>query len=56
MPSPNTLPLEARRAAMSRLWDILLREPAGDEELREAQPYTRAAETSSSTASEGRCR
>ena len=31
MQSPSVLPLEARRAAWSRLWQILLREPSNDD-------------------------
>ncbi len=52
MPSPSALPLEARRAAWARLWQILLREPSNDEsEPREPEPGSECAETSEAATS-----
>jgi hypothetical protein len=46
MPSPSVLPLEARRAAWSRLWQVLLREPPNDVmEQHESEPNSERAET-----------
>ena len=46
MPTPSVLPLEARQAAWSRLWQILLREPLNDavEQLK-SEPHSESAET-----------
>ena len=50
MPSPSPLPLEARQAAWSRLWQVLLPEPANDEsEQQEAEPGSDSAETNEAT-------
>ena len=46
MPSPSVLPLEARRAAWSRLWQVLLREPPSDAaEQQESEHESAQAET-----------
>jgi hypothetical protein len=46
MPSPRALPLEARRAAWSRLWQVLLREPPSDAvEQQEFESDSEQAET-----------
>lgn len=37
MPSPSTLPLEARRAAWERLWNALL---SPEEDAEEAEPVS----------------
>jgi hypothetical protein len=51
MPSPSVLPLEARRAAWSRLWQVLLREPSSDDtEQQEAEPHSESAETNDAPA------
>jgi hypothetical protein len=50
MPSPSVLPLEARRAAWSRLWQVLLREPTNDDaEQQRAEPGSESAETNEAT-------
>ena len=42
----RALPLEARRAAWSRLWQILLREPLNEDvEQQESEPSSEPAET-----------
>jgi hypothetical protein len=51
VPSPSALPLEARRVAWSRLWQILLREPSTDEvEKRETDLVGEVAEIGEATA------
>jgi hypothetical protein len=51
MPSPSVLPLEARQAAWTRLWQILLREPSNDDvEQQESEPSSEFAETNDAAA------
>ena len=51
MPTPSTPPLEARQAAWTRLWQILLRELPNDEaEQQGAEPSSESAETSDAAA------
>ena len=48
MPSPSstTLPIEARQAAWSRLWQILLCEPSSDAvEQQESEPKSESTES-----------
>ena len=48
MPSPSstTLPIEARQAAWSRLWQILLREPSSEDvEQQQSEPKSESAES-----------
>ena len=46
MSARSQLPLEARRAAWTRLWRILLREPPNDDvEQRKSEPNREPAET-----------
>jgi hypothetical protein len=41
-----TLPIEARQAAWSRLWQILLREPSSDAvEQQKSEPKSESAES-----------
>ena len=51
MPSPSVLPLEARRAAWSRLWQVLLSEPPNDlMEQQGSEPSSESAGTSDAAA------
>ena len=51
MPSSSPLPLEARQAAWSRLWQVLLREPPNDEVgKREPKSGSKSPDTDEATA------
>jgi hypothetical protein len=51
MPPPSALALEARQAAWSRLWQVLLREPSSDDvEQQESVPSSESSETNDAAA------
>ncbi len=51
IPQPSSASIGARRAAWSRLWQILLREPANDDvEQQGAEPSSEFAKTNNAAA------